>query len=99
MPVIVLFVLNSSIYLSFKYHPDLPVPYIFGTKLPVANISGNDWPLEIYRELEEEGHVLDDGFWKMNEATLEEDLSMISGLLQLAILTHFWKGLEKDTSK
>ena len=22
-------------------YPDLPVPYIFGTKLPVANISGN----------------------------------------------------------
>ena len=26
-------------------HPDLPVPYIFGTRLPVANISGNDRPL------------------------------------------------------
>ena len=24
-----------------KYDPDLPVPHIFGTKLPVANISGN----------------------------------------------------------
>ncbi len=25
--------------------PDLPVPYIFGTKLPVKKISGNDRPL------------------------------------------------------
>ena len=25
--------------------PDLPVPYIFGTKLSVTNISGNDRPL------------------------------------------------------
>ena len=24
-----------------KYIPDLPVPYMFGTKLQVANISGN----------------------------------------------------------
>ena len=30
---------------TLKSFPDLPVPYIFGTKLPVANISGNDRPL------------------------------------------------------
>ena len=28
----------------FKCHPDLPVPYIFGTKLPVANILSNWTP-------------------------------------------------------
>ena len=40
-------------------YPDLPVPYIFGTKLPVANISGNDRPLvpKTYRELEDEAII------------------------------------------
>ena len=38
--------------------PDLPVPYIFGTKLPVANISGNDRP---------PGSKYNKGNWKMRE--------------------------------
>ena len=36
--------------------PDLPVPYIFGTNLPVADRSGNWDPwFQIYTELEDEG--------------------------------------------
>ena len=43
---------------NFSQNPELPVFYIFGTKLPVANISGNETRppgSKIYRELENEG--------------------------------------------
>ena len=45
------------------YYPYLPVPYIFGTKLPVANKSGNDRPL-----------VPNIGDWKMRVSFLGEIL-------------------------
>ena len=43
---------------NFSQNPELPVPYKFGTKLPVANISGKGTRppgSKIYRELEDEG--------------------------------------------
>ncbi len=50
------FLILLNIWNNFLRMPDDPVP-IFKTKLPVANISGNDRPLfvAIYRELEDEG--------------------------------------------